>query len=128
MLRQARARNGAAIRAGRVELRLGDVRQPLPYDGAAFDKAYAVQVLYFLPDPLPVLRELRRVLRPGGTLAITVRAPEALAQRQFAQTEGYSLLSEPEIWALFLEAGFTGVRVERALFRRGPAICVLGTI
>jgi ubiquinone/menaquinone biosynthesis C-methylase UbiE len=126
MLRQARARNAAAIRESRVDLRLGDVNQPLPYDAAAFDKAYAVQVLYFLPDALPILRELQRVLCRGGVLAMTVRAAETLAQSRFAQTGVFTLLSEPEIEALFREAGFESVRVERAQFKRGPAICVLG--
>ena len=126
MLRQAQAQNAAGIRAGRVEVRLGDASQALPYDDAAFERAYAVQLLYFLPDPLPVLCELCRVLRTGGVLAMTVRAAERLAQSRFAQTGVYTLWSEPEIEALFREAGFEDVRFERRRFKRGPAICVLG--
>jgi SAM-dependent methyltransferase len=125
-LRQARSRNRAAIRAGRVELRQGDVSEPLPYESACFDAAYAVQLLYFLSDPLPVLRELRRVLRPDGRLAMSVRAAETLAQSRFAQGEVYTLWSEAEIEAWFRDAGFSSARVEHASFKRGPAICVLG--
>jgi SAM-dependent methyltransferase len=128
MVRQAQARNAAGIRTGRVEVRLGDASHVLPYDDNAFDVAYAVQVLYFLPDPLPVLRELRRVLRPGGVLAMTVRAAETLAQSRFAQTGVYTLWREPEIEASFREAGFEDVRFERAPFKRGPAFCVLGEV
>jgi len=128
MLRQAQTRNAAAIREERVDLRLFDVSQPLPYNDGAFDKIYAVQMLYFLPGPLPVLRDLRRVLAPGGLLAMTARAPETLAQSRFAQTGVYKLLREPQIKALFQNAGFESVRIERAQFERGPAICALGTL
>jgi SAM-dependent methyltransferase len=60
MLRQAQALSARAIREGRVELRPGDTARALPYEDASSDKLYAVQVLYFLPDPLPILREVRR--------------------------------------------------------------------
>jgi SAM-dependent methyltransferase len=126
MLRQAQARNATAIREGRVDLRLGDASQRLPYPDASFDAGYAVQVLYFLPAPLPILRELHRVLRPGGVLAMTVRAAETHAQSRFAQTGVFTLHTEPEIGDLFREAGFGDVRIERAQFERGPAVCVLG--
>ena len=66
------------------------------------------------------------MLRPGGVLAMTVRAAETLVQSRFAQTGVFTLHTEPEIGDLFREAGFEDVRVERAQFERGPAICVLG--
>lgn len=42
----------------------------LPYHEASFDVVHAHQVLQHLPDPVHALREMRRVLRPGGTLAV----------------------------------------------------------
>jgi SAM-dependent methyltransferase len=44
----------------------------LPFSTACFDRAIAAEVLEHLPDDGPVLSELARVLRPGGTLAVTV--------------------------------------------------------
>jgi SAM-dependent methyltransferase len=126
MLRQAQALNARAIREGGVELRLGDVTRPLPYEEASFDKLYAVQVLYFLADPLPVLREARRVLGPHGVAAITLRSGEALKSR-LAQTGIYTLYADDEIAALFREAGFGETRIERAPFGSGAATCVVGT-
>lgn len=58
--------------AGRgIPLTRGDVLR-LPYADASFDKVLLSEVLEHLPDDRQGLAELRRVLRPGGTLALTV--------------------------------------------------------
>jgi ubiquinone/menaquinone biosynthesis C-methylase UbiE len=47
----------------------GDARQ-LPYPDASFDGAYLVTVLGEVPDPVAALRELRRVVKPGGRIVL----------------------------------------------------------
>ena len=47
----------------------GDARS-LPYPDASFDAAYLVAVLGEIPDQDAALRELARVLRPGGRLVV----------------------------------------------------------
>ena len=47
----------------------GDARS-LPYPDATFDAAYLVAVLGEVPDQERALRELARVLRPGGRLVV----------------------------------------------------------
>jgi ubiquinone/menaquinone biosynthesis C-methylase UbiE len=42
----------------------------LPYAAASFDVVHAHQVLQHLTDPVAALSEMRRVLRPGGVLAV----------------------------------------------------------
>ena len=42
----------------------------LPWDDKSFDVVYAHQVLQHLADPVRALREARRVLRPGGIVAV----------------------------------------------------------
>jgi SAM-dependent methyltransferase len=44
----------------------------LPFPDGAFDRVICSEVLEHIPDDLSAMRELARVLRPGGTMAITV--------------------------------------------------------
>ena len=46
--------------------------QPLPEADGSFDLVLLMDVLEHLPQPVPVIEELRRVLRPGGRLIISV--------------------------------------------------------
>lgn len=55
---------GVDVREGRAEA--------LPFEADAFDIAYAQLVLHFVSDPSLATRELRRVVRPGGRVAVCV--------------------------------------------------------
>jgi ubiquinone/menaquinone biosynthesis C-methylase UbiE len=68
----ARRRNQRAIRERRVDLRVCDPAL-LPWEQSRFDKAIAINTYQSWPFPGDVLRGLRRVLRPGGAIIMTVR-------------------------------------------------------
>lgn len=68
MVEQVRTRNAAAIRSGRVDLRQGQVEQ-LPFADRSFDKALSFNSMQMWSDRAAGLRELRRVLKPGGIMA-----------------------------------------------------------
>ncbi|AMN42976.1 class I SAM-dependent methyltransferase [Rhodoplanes sp. Z2-YC6860] len=69
MVEQARVRNSAAIRSGRVELKQG-VAASLPFDDGAFDKVLAINSMQVWPDAMAGLREIRRVMKPGARIAL----------------------------------------------------------
>jgi SAM-dependent methyltransferase len=65
-----RARQSAAEPGGRrLEFAVGDV-YALDFPDDSFDVVHAHQVLQHLADPVAALRELRRVCRPGGAVAV----------------------------------------------------------
>jgi ubiquinone/menaquinone biosynthesis C-methylase UbiE len=69
MIEQARARNAAAIKVGRVDLRLGSVER-LPFDDSTFDKALAINSMQVWPDDIAGLAEIRRVMKRGAKAAL----------------------------------------------------------
>ncbi len=54
--------------------------QALPFGGACFDVAMANHMLYHVPDRRAALRELRRVLRPGGRAVMATNGADNFAQ------------------------------------------------
>lgn len=54
---------------GNLSFDTGDVYN-LPYDDGSFDLAHAHQVLHHLSQPVDALREMRRVVRDGGMVAV----------------------------------------------------------
>jgi SAM-dependent methyltransferase len=117
MVRQARRRNARAVRAGRVDLRLGSVAA-LPDFERPMDKILAVNSMGFWPDPVARLSELRKRLRPGGTIAIASqpRCPGATSET--------SARAAREIESALRCAGFSPIRVE-TLDLDPPVACVL---
>jgi SAM-dependent methyltransferase len=61
---------------GRAEFHVVDLATPMPFlESASFDVVTASLVLHYLLDWGPPLRELNRVLRPGGRLVLSTHHP-----------------------------------------------------
>lgn len=56
---------------GRIEYQVGDACA-LTLDDASFDRALSLLMLHFVPEPNRAVAEMRRVARPGATVAATV--------------------------------------------------------
>ena len=118
MLRWARRRNADGLRRGVVDLRLGSVDE-LPAFDALFDKILAVNTMVFWREPVARLAELRRLLRPGGLIAV------AYQPRGPGATDETSAAKGREIAVALIRARFTEVRLET--MRLKPAVvCALG--
>ena len=114
----------ARIQDPRAAFELGDL-QALPFVDAAFDVVLSGLVLNFVPDQSRALRELARVVRPSGTVAVYLwdYAGEMQFMRHFwdaataldpaAPDEGSRFpICRPEpLKALFAAAGLRDVEV-----------------
>jgi ubiquinone/menaquinone biosynthesis C-methylase UbiE len=69
----SRAKNARLIQAGRVEIAQGSVSR-LPFPDNQFDLVTAVETQYYWPNLVADMQEVRRVLKPGGTLIVVAES------------------------------------------------------
>lgn len=85
----------------------------LPYASLTFDKVFSVHCIYFWSDPVRTLEELRRVLAPGGRIAITVLPKTPWLETKTKPPEHvFTLYEACEIVELLEDAGFRDVQRE----------------
>ncbi|GHO55192.1 class I SAM-dependent methyltransferase [Ktedonobacter robiniae] len=82
MLSMAKKRNAAALLSGRVQLEQGSAEQ-LPFADDTFHKAFAINSVQLWSDRKAAIRELYRVLRPDGMLALTLQPHNAKTDQDF---------------------------------------------
>ena len=104
------------IKMGRVEIREGSVSQ-MPFAADTFDFVIAVETHFWWPDLFNDMREVLRVLKPGGAVAIIAEVYRGadtttarLAEKYLPRT-GMKLLSPDEHRHLLADTGYTNVEV-----------------
>ena len=126
MLEQASKLNASAIESGLVELKYGEVSS-IPYGDELFDKIFGINVMYVLPDLSKAIKEMWRVLKPGGQITFCMPEREFVEKRRKLAPEDIFILHDiDEVLQMITEAGFTRVRYEKASVGPGIWLCVLG--
>lgn len=105
MLAQATRRNAKLIRRGRVRLRQSTF-DSLPLADASIDRILAVNVIYFWHDGAAVMKELRRVMRPGGRLAIYATEVATMRKWKFAGSHTHRHFDDQNLRDLLRDGGF----------------------
>jgi SAM-dependent methyltransferase len=82
------ARDNARLAAVDIDWHEGDVEE-LPFDANTFDVVVSQFGHMFAPRPDVAVREMLRVLKPGGTIAFSTWPPELFVGRLFAVTSRY---------------------------------------
>ena len=113
------------VRAGRVELRCGPV-ETLPYGDGTFTKACTVNTIYFWPDPVGALREIRRTLRDGARLVVAFNPPATAGKLPYTKY-GFRLYEPEQVQALLRDAGFRDVQMVAGTSRLGDFFCAVAT-
>lgn len=122
----SRARNRQLIAAGRVSIQEASVSR-LPFAENTFDLVTAVETQYYWPDLPNDMREILRVLKPGGTFLVIAESYKKgstnLLHRPVMKLLRSANLGVEDQRALFSSAGYTDVEIfeERA---KGWICCV----
>jgi ubiquinone/menaquinone biosynthesis C-methylase UbiE len=122
--------NADGIANGRADIRLGSVSQ-LPFPDGMFDLVTAVETHFWWPDLPGDMREILRVLKPGGKLIIIAEvykgANTKMAElcERYAPRTGMTLLDIEEHRELFRNAGYSDVQV--SVEQKKGWLCGVGT-
>src|SRR6516165_2018921 len=115
----SRKTNQEWLKTGRVEIRHGSVSH-LPFPDEMFALATAVETHFYWPDLPADMREVLRVLKPGGALVIIAevykggkydRRVQRFAELMQSMGLSYVNLTVDDHRELFLRAGYTDVQV-----------------
>ncbi len=129
----AEALRRASVHAPELDARVWRAGEPLPVDDNAVDVVWAGEVIEHVVDVAPWLSEVRRVLRPRGTLLLTTphHGPLtllrlALSPRRFAEhfeprSDHVRFFSPRTLRALLEDLGFD---VERPRVRHATILAV----
>ena len=121
--------NAQEIDAGRVEILQVSVSR-LPFSDGMFDLVTGVETHFWWPDLPGDMREVFRVVKPGGTVVLIAevygksKAKSGQLMERYAQRTGMKLLSAEEHRELLEEVGCSDVRI---IEERGKGwICAVG--
>jgi ubiquinone/menaquinone biosynthesis C-methylase UbiE len=100
MVETAITNNKENIKNGNLSLLNGNSDR-LPYPDNSFDKIFCINVIYFWDNPQSHLKEITRVLKPGGHFYATIRTKESMNMMPFTKY-GFTKYNEEE-WVALLQ-------------------------
>jgi len=117
MVKEAAVLNSWLLKSVSLTLDVGNSTH-LPYADQFFDKVFCNMLIYFWDEPDIHLKEVFRVLKPGGRFFTGFRPRESMLQFPFVK-HGFHLYSADE-WSAILEKN--GFLITDILSREDPAI------
>jgi ubiquinone/menaquinone biosynthesis C-methylase UbiE len=94
--------------------------EALPYADGTFDRAFSINAVQFWTDRTQGVRELARVLCPGGVVALALQPRSRGATAATTREWGWRLED------LLRDAGFVAIRAETRESHPAPTVSLLG--
>ncbi len=111
MMKEAKTRNTELVKHGTLALHFGSSDR-MPFADASFDRVYCINVVYFWEDPATHLREVKRVLKPGGQFVAALRTKATMETMAFTRY-GFTKYDQAEWEAVLRTNGFNTIHTER---------------
>jgi ubiquinone/menaquinone biosynthesis C-methylase UbiE len=96
----------------------------IEFEDSSFDKICAINAMYFWNKPIDYLKEIKRVLKPGGELFICIRSKEVMERQEFAKYY-FRLYSYGEINKMLVDLGFSNIKLDNQIEPDNPLLDVL---
>lgn len=105
----ASKQNRQWIRKGKLELKQASIEK-IPYPDNHFDKVFTANTIYFWPDPENNIKEVKRVLKPGGEFYCAMRMKNQMEAKGSVVRDNkdifQNLYTKEKLKRLFETAGF----------------------
>lgn len=95
-----------------------DFNKPLPYTDASFDAVLLFSALYIAEDPQKLLKEIHRILKPGGALFLA----SPFVANEMPEPHDYVRFTAEGLERLVARAGFRDIRIKRLGERASAAV------
>jgi len=113
MLNKAKENLSKRGLANRVEFRIGDAEN-VPLEDDSVDVVIGNMILHHCPDPQRAIREMTRVLKPGGKLVVSDLEEHHEAWLKAEMADLWLGFNLEKIHEMFIQANLKNVRVELA--------------
>jgi ubiquinone/menaquinone biosynthesis C-methylase UbiE len=114
-IKLATKKNKERVLKGSAEFVLGDATR-LPWEDNKFSATTAMASFMLFPKPLESLKEMYRVLRPGGRAVVSAEwnAEDGKDHSKAVKSYGISLWKEDDLRNMLKEAGFSDIAITYA--------------
>jgi len=125
VVKMAKKKHRGRIKAGTAEFVHGDASQ-LPWEDSRFSVATTMGSFTSFPKPLESLKEIYRVLRPGGRVIVSIEwnAEDGLDHTKEVEDYGMRMWTEDDIRATLKEAGFSDISITYAKGLKMPKMMI----
>ncbi|MDQ3393423.1 MAG: class I SAM-dependent methyltransferase [Bacteroidota bacterium] len=125
MVSEATKMNILNIKVGRMKLYNASV-EGIPFDNNKFDRIYSANTVYFWPNHDENIKEVHRVLKPGGQLYLGFRTREQMEKIPFTRY-GFTFFSEISMVGFLQKGGFLNVEIQKKEDKPFDSYIAVGT-